>query len=172
MRFKQVLSPLMASFLIVAAVEAQEPSKPIGPIIKYKYPAAMTQSSGVHEKEIDCGKILRFPSYPQYPFLTCDFLEQVDQNGQDFCNVTDRGKMPSTQPEQEAACGSALKLGVWHFADQHGLCKKKAGQLARKAGKTPAEIESKYGKDWEQSTLCPLNDVVKECQRVMGYELP
>ncbi len=169
MRFKQVLPPLLTGFLMASAVEAQELTKPVAPFIHYRYPPAMTRFPGIHEKDIDCGKILRFPADPKKMFLTCDFLEQVDQNGQNICDVTDTDKLPSTEREQKAASGMATVLGLRHFATIHHICKKEAGQYQRKLGTSEDDIKNMFGKDWEQSTLCPLTEVVKQCQQEMGY---
>lgn len=172
MRFNKFMSPLLASFIMASTVEAAELPKPVGPVIHYRYPPRMTLLPGIHEKDIDCGKILRFPSDPKKIFLTCDFLEQVDQNGQNICDVTDPDKLPSTEREQKAASGLATVLGLRHFAQIHHICKKEAGQYQRKLGVDEGVIEKMYGKDWEQSVMCPLNEIVKQCQREMGYHVP
>lgn len=170
MRFRQVFPPLLASFLMASSVEAQEPSKPVvGPVIHYKYPEALTRMPGIHEKDIDCGKILRFSSDPKKMFLTCDFLEQVDQNGQNICDMTDTGKLPPTEREQKAASGAATVLGLRHFAKIHHICRKEAGQYQRKLGTSGSDIKDMYGDDWEQSTLCPLSEIARQCQQEMGY---
>lgn len=198
MRFNKFMSPLLASFIMASVVEAAELPKPVGPVIHYKYPPRMTLLPGVHEKYIDCGKILRFPADPKKMFLTCDFLEQVDQNGQNICDDTDPGRMPSTEPEQKAASGRATASGLYHFSKIHHICKQEAGLYQRKLAQKLRLVERQglarqrnlpepqqlgqqdidaiehnikkmYGDDWEQPGMCPLSEVVKQCQQEMGY---
>lgn len=150
-----------------AGAEEQSPGR--GPFIHYKYPTSgFNVWGGVTEKDIDCGKLFRFASEPKTLYASCDFLEHVDNNGQEICNVTD--VMPATEEAQKAAFGTALLYGLRHYASPtgHNTCRAQAGIKELELKKTPAQVAQLYGADWQTATTCPLIEIRNACRAALG----
>lgn len=154
----------------MAAGGAMPPQK--GPFVDYKYPSKMALLGGPSEKKIDCGTIIRLKSEPNTLYASCDFLEQADNNGQEICNVTDgitRGTSQNDTDESiKAAAASATLYGFRHFGSAHKICRKQAGTIDSKTGKTKEQINGIYGTGWESDSDCPIIDIRNACRAAMG----
>ncbi len=156
-------SGLAAAFILTTAcnADAQKPA----PVITFNHPEHVLMLPGSQrQRRVDCGEIV---TLKKKFYASCKFYEQLDPNGQDFCNATDNDSPNTPVDDRIHAFSQAAVQSLVHAASLHKDCIRQAGSLSQRIGENPA---IKYGSDWESKGSCSIQSALKMCMSEMGHE--